>query len=75
MFYGVVEKERRRFRKKKGKKTLCAAKNGLVGMKGYLKTYIQPCETFVAALKLFLTETAFYAELSGWFSGPKTEIM
>ena len=45
MFCGVEEEERTKIRKKKkgkkGKKgkNLIAAKSGLVGMKGYLKTY------------------------------------
>ena len=52
MFFGFGEKESTRFRKKKGKKgkkkekekkqrkkKLIVAKSGLVGMKGYLKTY------------------------------------
>ena len=43
MFCGLREEERTRFRKKKkGKKkrkNLIMAKSGLVGMKGYLKTY------------------------------------
>ena len=41
MFRGL-EEERKKIRKKKGKKkekNLIAAKSGLVGMKGYLKTY------------------------------------
>ena len=38
MFCGLGEKERTRFRKKKEKK-LIAAKSGLVGIKGYFKTY------------------------------------
>ena len=42
MFCGLGEEERKKIRKKKRKKkemTLIAAKSGLVGMKGYLKTY------------------------------------
>ena len=49
MFYGLGEEERTKIRKKKkeikgknkGKKEMnpIAAKSGLVGMKGYLKTY------------------------------------
>ena len=43
MFCGLGEEERTKFRKKKKekkeKKKLIAAKSGLVGMKGYLKTY------------------------------------
>ena len=49
------------------------AKNGLVGMKGYLET--NNCmKYFFAVLKPFLTETAFYAKLAGRFSGSKTEV-
>ena len=43
MFCGVGEEERTKFRKKKKEKkkekNFIAAKSGLVGMKGYLKTY------------------------------------
>ena len=42
MFCGLGAEERTRFRQKKWKKkekNHIAAKNGLVGMKGYLKTY------------------------------------
>ena len=43
MFCGLGEEERIKIRKKKRKKkkekNLIAAKSGLVGMKGYLKTY------------------------------------
>ena len=38
MFCGLGE-ERTKFRKEKKGKKLIAAKSGLVGMKGYLKTY------------------------------------
>ena len=42
-FCGLGEEERTKIRKKKKEKkreiNLIAAKNGLVGMKGYLKTY------------------------------------
>ena len=44
MFCGLGEEEHTKFRKKKRKKkeiNLIAAKSGLVGMKGYLKTYNQ----------------------------------
>ena len=41
--------------KKKKKKKLIVAKNGLVGMKGYL---------FFAVFKLFLNKTTFYIKLS-----------
>ena len=84
MFCGLGEEERTKIRKKKkekkGNKTkkkkeinLIAAKSGLVGMKGYLKTY-KPYEIFFAVLKPFLTETAFYAQLAGRFSGSKTKV-
>ena len=36
---------------------------------------IQPYEIFLAVLKPFLTETAFYAKLAGRFSGSKTKAM
>ena len=39
MFCGLGEEERTKIRKKKKEKNLIAAKSGLVGMKGYLKTY------------------------------------
>ena len=39
MFCGLGEEERTKFRKKKKEKNLIAAKSGLIGMKGYLKTY------------------------------------
>ena len=52
---------------------LIAAKSGLVGMKGYLKTY-NHMEYFLPYLKPFLTETAFYPQLAGRFSGSKTEV-
>ena len=42
MFCGLGEEKRTKFTKKIGKKkekNLIAAKSGLVGMKGYLKTY------------------------------------
>ena len=41
MFCGLGEEEGTRFRKKKEKKekNLITAKSGLVGMKGYFKTY------------------------------------
>ena len=49
------------------------AKSGFVGMKGYLETY-NHMKYFVTVLQPFLTETAFYAKLSGRFSGSKTEV-
>ena len=61
MFCGLGE-ERTKIRKKKKEKerekNLIAAKSGLVGMKGYLKTY-NHMKYFFAVLKPFLTETAF----------------
>ena len=51
---------------------LFAAKSGLVGMKGYLKTYNHM--KHFSVLKPFLSETAFYTKLLGRFSGPKTEV-
>ena len=50
-----------------------AAKSGLVGMKGYFKTY-NPMKYCFAVLKPFLIEAAFYAKLAGRFSGPKTKV-
>ena len=80
MLCGLGEEERTKIRKKekekKGKKKkeikLIAAKSGLVGIKGYLKTYNH--EIFFAVLKPFLTETAFYAKFTGRFSGSKTKV-
>ena len=67
-------KIRRKKTEKKGKKgkKLIAAKSGLVGIKGYLKTY--NLVKFFAVLMPFWTETAFYAKLAGRFSGSKTEV-
>ena len=86
MFCGLGEEQRTRVRnkkrKKKGKKgkrgkrkeiNLIAAKSGLVGIKGYFKTY-KHSKYFFAVLKPFLNETAFYAKLAGRFSGSKTEV-
>ena len=65
MCCGLGEEEHTRFRKQKKKeKKLIVAKNGLVGMKGYL---------FFAVFKLFLNKTTFYTKLSKWFLGPKTK--
>ena len=52
-------------RKKKGKlrKKLIATKSGLVGIKGYPKTY-NDVKYFP-----FLNEIDFYAKLSRWFLG------
>ena len=77
MFCGLGEKERTKFRKKKKEKkekNLIAAKRGLVGIKGYLKTS-NGVIYFLPYLKLFFNGTAFYAKLAGRFSGPKTKIM
>ena len=62
MFCGLGE-ERTKFRKRKKEKkeiNLTAAESGLVGMKGYFKTY-NTMKYFLPYLKPFLTETAFYA--------------
>ena len=83
MSCGLGEEERTKFRKKKKrkkgkkrkikrKKNLIAAKRGLVGMKGYPKTYNHV--KYFAVLKPFLTETAFYGKLAGRFSGSKTKV-
>ena len=45
-----------------------AAKSGLVGMKGYFKTY-NLVKYFLPHLHCFLNETIFYAKLLGWFLG------
>ena len=66
MFCGLGEEERTKIRKKKNENkeiNLIAAKSGLVGIKGYLKT--QRYEIFFAVLKSFLTETAFLRQTYG----------
>ena len=77
MCCGLGEEERAKIRKKKKEKkkeiNIIAAKSGLVGMKGYLETY-NHMKYFLAVLKPFLTETAFYAKLAGRFSGSKTGV-
>ena len=78
MFCGLGEEKRtnlgRKKRKKKEKeKNLIAAKSRSVGMKGYLKTYSHVKYFLCSLLKPFFNETAFYAKLSGRFSGPKTK--
>ena len=68
------EEERTRFRKRKNKKEkhqLIVVKSGLVGMKGYLKTYNNPLKYFFAVFKPFFNNTTFYTKLSRWFLGPK----
>ena len=53
MFYGLGEEERTKIRKKKKKEiNLIAAKSGLVGMKGYIKTY-NPMKYFLPYLSRF----------------------
>ena len=77
MLCGLGEEERTKFRKKKKEKkekNIFAAKGGLVGMEGCLKTYVQPYDIFFAVLKPFLTETAFYAKLAEQFSCPETKV-
>ena len=77
MFCGLEEERTKiRKKKKKGKKkeiNLIAAKSGLIGIKGYLKTY-NHMKYFLRYFKSFLTETAFYAKLAGRFSGPKIKV-
>ena len=63
--------ERTRFGKKK-RKNLIAAKSGLVGMKGYFKTY--KCVKYCLPYLPFLNETAFYTKLSGRFLGHKIKV-
>ena len=74
--YKILEEKKEKKRKKvtKKEKNLIAAKSGLVGMKGYLRTYNLMKYFFPYLLEPFLTETAFYAKLSGRFSGPKTKV-
>ena len=76
MFCGLGEEERTKIRQKKRKKkekNLNSAKSGLVGMKGYLKTY-NHMKYFLPYLKPFLPETAFYAKLARQFSSSKTKV-
>ena len=63
MCCGLGEEERTRFRKKKEKK-LIMAKNGLVGIKGYL---------FFAVIQPFLNKTTFCTQ-NLRFSDSKTEV-
>ena len=79
MFCGSGEGKRTRFRKeKKGKrkkekkKKLIAAKIVLDGIKEYFTTYNR-AKYFLQCL-MFLIKTAFYAELSGRFLGPKIKV-
>ena len=75
MFSGFGEEECTRFGKKSDKKRidLISAKSGLVGMKGYLKTY-NLVKYFLLHLNFFLNETAFYTKLLGQFLGSETEL-
>ena len=75
MFRDSGEEERTKFRKKRNKKkkkektkNLTAAKRGLVGMKGYFKTY--NLVKYFAIFKSFSNKNAFYTKLLSWFSGP-----
>ena len=52
MFCGLGEEERTKIRKKKKEINLIAAEIGLVGMKGYLKTY-NPMKYFLPYLSRF----------------------
>ena len=79
MFCGSEEEERTRFRKKKRKrnkkkkqKILVAAKNELVMMKSYFKTY-NHVNYFFAVLKSFFDESALYAKFLMRFSGLKAK--
>ena len=77
MFCGLGEEEHTKIRKKRKKKkeemNFIAAKSGLVGMKGYFKTY-NHMKYFLPVLKPFLIETAFYAKLAGRFLHSKTKV-
>ena len=72
-----LEEERTWFRKKKKRKkkekNLIAAKSGLVGIKGYFKTYNR-VKYFLPYLSCFWIRWLFYTKLAGRFSGPKTEV-
>ena len=80
---GLGEEERTKVRKKKkekkreikGKKrNKPHRRQKWVGWDERVSEDIQPYEIFFAVLKPFLTETAFYAKLAGWFSGSKTKV-
>ena len=66
MFCGLGEEERTKFRKKKKekKKNLTAAKSGLVGMKGYFKTYKQ-MKYFLPYFSRFQLRPLFTPNLRG----------
>ena len=66
MCCGLGEEERTKFRKKK-KKKLIVAKSGLVGMKGYLKTYNNPVKYFLLYLSRFSIRPLFTPNFRGGF--------
>ena len=71
----ILERKKRKKKKKKEKKRKKPySGQKWVGWDERVSQDIQPCEIFFAVLKPFLTETAFYAKLAGWFSGSKTEV-
>ena len=73
MFCGLGEEERTKIRKKKRKKkemNLIAAKNGLVEMKGYLKTYNR-MKYFLPYFSRFWLRPFFTPNLRGDFRVPK----
>ena len=79
MFCGLREEKRTKIRKKKQEKKRKKRNKPHRGQKwvGWderVSKDIQPYKIFFAALKPFLTETAFYAKLVGRFSGSKTEV-
>ena len=73
MFYGLGEKKRAKFSKKKRKKKRNVPHRGQKWDERVSED-IQPYEIFFAVLKPFLTETAFYAKFAGRFSGSKTKV-
>ena len=70
MFRGLGEEKRTKIRKKKKEKkkemNLTAAKSGLVGMKGYLKTY-NPMKYFLPYLSRFCLRPLFTPNFRGGF--------
>ena len=70
MFWGLGKEERTKIRKKKKEKkkeiNLIAAKSGLVGMKGYLKTF-NPMKYFLPYLSRFWLKPLFTPNLQGGF--------
>ena len=78
MFCGLGEEGRTKFRKKKKEKkekNFIAAKSGLVGMKGYLKTY-NHVKYFLQYLSCFLMRRLFMPNLRGgfWVLKPKSRL-